>query len=210
MFILLPLLFIWSRAPMRYGAMSKSLILGCFSFAALTIWSSGPFVEPVNRALASDNWDAEVGDIESPHGDGSSPRLREGTRIGATKGKFSRVGRRWIFEIELDSQVSDPVISANASGSAATQDGSTSHGNKPANADQVKLRYRVLENLTLQRVVDAIAQDPNDVRWTASGVLTEFEGENWLLLSTVFRAHQSTEAASYPATSTSQQSPTAK
>ena len=210
MFILLPLLFIWSRAPMRYGAMSKSLILGCFSFAALTIWSSGPFVEPVNCALASDNWDGEVGEVENPRGDGNSPRLREGTRIGATKGNFSRVGRRWIFEIELESQASDSVMSANASSNTAPQAGSTAYGNKAANADQAKLRYRVLENLTLQRVVDAIAQDPNDVRWTASGVLTEFEGENWLLLSTVFRAHQSTEAASYPATSTSQQPPTAK
>jgi hypothetical protein len=210
MFILLPLLFIWSRAPMRYGAMSKSLILGCFSFAALTIWSGGSFIEPVNRVLASDNWDAEEGEIEDPRGDGSLPRVREGTRIGATKGKFSRVGRRWIFEIELESQASDPAMNANAPSSTPDPTSSTSYGNKSANADQTKLRYRVLENLTLQRVVDAIAQDPNDVRWTASGVLTEFEGENWLLLSTVFRAPQSTEAAPYPAASTSQQPPTAK
>lgn len=210
MFILLPLLFIWSRAPMRYGAMSKSLILGCFSFAALTIWSSGPFIEPVNPVLASDNWDSEVGEIEDPRGEGNSPRLREGTRIGATKGKFSRVGRRWIFEIELESQTSDPATNANAPSSTADPTRSAASGSKPANADQATLRYRVLENLTLQRVVDAIAQDPNDVRWTASGVLTEFEGENWLLLSTVFRAHQSTEASPYPAASTSQPPPTAK
>jgi hypothetical protein len=185
--------------------MSKSLILGCFAFVALTLWSSGPFAEPSTRVSGQDNWDAEVGEIDDPRGDGNAPRLREGTRLGATKGKFSRVGRRWLFEIEPESQASDSVGNAKGTSNSVSASASTSYSNKAANAEPSTIRYRVLENLTLQRVADAIAQDPNDVRWTASGVLTEFEGENWLLLSTVFRAHQSKEAASYPAASPSPQ-----
>jgi len=56
-------------------------------------------------------------------------------------------------------------------------------------------KYQVLENLALQRIVDAVSQDPNDLRWTTTGVITEFGGENWLLLSTVFRAPSKTDSA---------------
>ena len=48
--------------------------------------------------------------------------------------------------------------------------------------------YRVLENLALDRVVTAIRRDAGDDQWSVDGVITEFSGENYLLISRVRRA----------------------
>jgi hypothetical protein len=50
--------------------------------------------------------------------------------------------------------------------------------------------YRLLENLTLQRIVQAFREDPEDRYWTVSGELTEFLGENYLLLRRGIRTPQ--------------------
>jgi hypothetical protein len=47
--------------------------------------------------------------------------------------------------------------------------------------------YRLLENLTLQRVVQAIRDDSDDRFWTVSGNITEFLDENYLLLRRAVR-----------------------
>jgi len=47
--------------------------------------------------------------------------------------------------------------------------------------------YRLLENLTLQRVVLAIRDDREDRFWTVSGTITEFLDENYLLLRRAVR-----------------------
>jgi len=132
--------------------------------------------------------------IDSRNGDSSSqiedqrtvitpPRLREGSRIGSTVGRFSRVGRRWAFEVEPISAKADEAAALTARSDASLPE-------DPLMAT----KYQVLENLALQRIVDAVSQDPNDLRWTATGVITEFSGENWLLLSTVFRAPSKTDS----------------
>ena len=46
---------------------------------------------------------------------------------------------------------------------------------------------QVLENLAAQRIYRANRDDPQDNRWTISGVFTEFEGHNYLILEQAVR-----------------------
>ncbi len=180
--ILLPLVFLWSRAPMSYGLPSKAAILIAFVFSALMLsvptqlcgWQS---------AAAADSWDSDLAsEVDDPRGETSRPRMREGARLGASTGKLSRSGRRWLFEQE-------PATMDEASADMHGKKTMAAESKHAAAVEPMAVtRYRVLENLALQRIADAITQDPNDVRWTVTGVITEFGGENWLLLTTVFRA----------------------
>ena len=139
-------------------------------------------------ALAADSWDAESSkDIDDPRVDPARPRLREGSRLGSTVGRFSKLGRRWVFEAEpaIVAEDADKLLIA----------GSADSEKLPASAPVVPAQYRVLENLALQRVVEAVTQDPNDLRWAVTGVLTEYSAENWLLLGTVFRAPSKPDAS---------------
>lgn len=45
-----------------------------------------------------------------------------------------------------------------------------------------KRRLVGLENLNLQRIVRAIADDPRQLRWKVSGTVTEYRGANFLLV----------------------------
>jgi hypothetical protein len=49
------------------------------------------------------------------------------------------------------------------------------------------MRYTVLENLGLQRVMRVIRGNPEITRWSVSGLVTEFEGANYLLVSRAIR-----------------------
>ena len=139
-------------------------------------------------ALAADAWDSESSkEVDDPRVDPARPRLREGSRLGSTVGRFSKLGRRWIFEAE-------PAIVAEDADKSLIA-GSADSEKLPASDPVVPAQYRVLENLALQRVVEAVTQDPNDLRWAVTGVLTEYSGENWLLLGTVFRAPSKPDAS---------------
>ena len=39
-----------------------------------------------------------------------------------------------------------------------------------------------LENLTLQRIAQVIADSPERLRWTVTGTITEYRGANYLLV----------------------------
>ena len=54
--------------------------------------------------------------------------------------------------------------------------------------------YELLENLALQRLVQAKKNDSDDVMWKVSGQLTEFFDENFLLIDRAVRAPQIDEA----------------
>ena len=45
-----------------------------------------------------------------------------------------------------------------------------------------KNRYVTLENLNLERIVQALADQPRQRRWKVTGMLTEYKGENYLLV----------------------------
>ncbi len=175
--LLLPLVFIWSRAPMRYGLISKTLVIIGFMIGHWSVDSILFHGDP-RCVAAADSWDLDLGsESDEQRRDSTRQLMREGTKVTAVVGRCSRVGRRWIF-------VAEPVESK---GSMMSPSPSAS-GEKTMTKEAAPMQYRLLENLALQRIVDAIAQDPNDVRWTITGVITEFSGENWLLLSTVYRA----------------------
>lgn len=44
-------------------------------------------------------------------------------------------------------------------------------------------RFLVLENLGLQRVAEQAAESADAIQWTASGLITEYRGARYLLLS---------------------------
>ena len=46
-----------------------------------------------------------------------------------------------------------------------------------------KRALRVLENLALERVVRVLEDDPSPRAWSVSGTITEYRGENFLLLT---------------------------
>lgn len=54
--------------------------------------------------------------------------------------------------------------------------------------DEDSTAYRLLENQSLERIVRAIEEDPQDVHWKVSGELTEYMDENFLLLAKSQRA----------------------
>lgn len=43
-------------------------------------------------------------------------------------------------------------------------------------------RYIVLENLNLERIVNALADQPSRRKWKVTGTLTEYHGDNFLLV----------------------------
>jgi len=188
--LLLPLVFIWSRRPMRYGWPSKMVALSVFLFG-LAIISFDALPRQFGTCALADDWSSEENEgSERVATERVQPRLREGAKFGSTVGTFVRAGRRWTFEFEVQGATTAPFTDTEATttGSATAE---------PAPPKE-PTRLRVLENLALQRVVESIKQDPKDVRWTVTGVITEFEGENWLLVSTILRAPSSNSLSSNP------------
>ena len=49
-------------------------------------------------------------------------------------------------------------------------------------ATEKKGRFIALENLNLQRIAQAIAEQPEKRLWKVTGTLTEYRGENFLLV----------------------------
>jgi len=62
------------------------------------------------------------------------------------------------------------------------------HVASPETTRQALSMVLVIENLMLQRVADAVEADSNELRWTITGLITEFRDENRLLLTTIQRA----------------------
>ena len=49
--------------------------------------------------------------------------------------------------------------------------------------DDGKTRYRGLENLMLQRIARTIAESPGQLEWQVTGIVTEYRGANFLLVT---------------------------
>lgn len=129
--------------------------------------------------------------------------LREGTRVGPVTGRFVRSGQRWRFlpdmpggapqggprhEAEKTSSTTYPVSSV------ADQLVSTGLSNVKGRAASAEMTrgalsmILVIENLMLERVANSVEEDSSELRWTVTGLVTEFRGENRLLLTTIQRA----------------------
>jgi hypothetical protein len=50
-------------------------------------------------------------------------------------------------------------------------------------ADDGKTRYRGLENLMLERIARTIEENPGQLEWQVTGVVTEYRGANFLLVT---------------------------
>lgn len=56
-----------------------------------------------------------------------------------------------------------------------------------------KQSLEALENLALERVVQAVRADASDKRWLVTGQVTEYRGRNYILLERVSRAPRSSQ-----------------
>ena len=135
-------------------------------------------------------------------------RMREGTMVPPTDGRIVMVGRRWAFV----SAGAEPV-DAIPGGEFGTLDGinfrqgspppasprppafrdqasasPTAPIGKSASTDDKLAQVTVVENLVLQRMVEAIRADPGDDRWTITGEITEFFDQNRLIIRTARRS----------------------
>lgn len=54
--------------------------------------------------------------------------------------------------------------------------------------------FRILENLALQRITNAVKQDAGDDHWTITGQWTEYGNENFLMLQRVVRTPHHTNS----------------
>jgi hypothetical protein len=50
-------------------------------------------------------------------------------------------------------------------------------------ADNGKMRYRGLENLMLERIARTIEDNPGQLEWKVTGIVTEYRGANFLLVT---------------------------
>lgn len=219
MFVLLPLMYFWCRDPLHYPSRIRGSILCLFLFTAAVPSSElSSFGSLSSAAAGESDWEPNSTDPEDGALGAPRSRMREGTRIGSTTGKFYRNGRRWVFEFALPTEdasgalnhssqqnvkevrevvttTNDRLTSSTTTITSTSSTSTTSSATTSAEPDGAgaplptqTVRLRVLENLALQRVVSAITEDSNDVHWTITGTVTEFGNENWLLLTTILRS----------------------
>jgi hypothetical protein len=181
--VFLPLMLIWLRDPMYFNTPSRWLMV---AFAA----TSGLLAPELasdkrgNQAAAAD-----LSQSASSNSEPNSPSapaldapalLREGTRLTERVGQLSRSDDGWFFTVELADSTNKPEPQP------ASID--TPPATPPQKRPATPSRIRVLENLALQRVAQMIQQDSSDNRWVVNGVITEFFGENRLLILMAVRA----------------------
>jgi hypothetical protein len=181
--VFLPLMLIWLRDPMYFNAPSRWVMV---AFAA-SIGLLAPELssdKPGNAAMAADFGQSSPGDnsfASAPQAESDySSLIREGTRLTNRVGRFSRTDEGWYFTADQADFVNNPLKTPGSSGQA----GATANPKRPSTAP----RIRVLENLALQRVAQLMQQDLSDNRWIINGVVTEFLGENRLLVVLAVRA----------------------
>ncbi len=146
----------------------------------------------------------EDGDRGGPN----RPLLREGTRIPPTAGRFRRVGRRWEFVSDAAEELADAKTEAedarfedarlfddrkapnrDADATTPTATGGVSADAASASETRPEVpRMLVVENLMLQRIEEAVRDDPAANRWNVTGVVTEYQNENRLIVTTAERA----------------------
>ncbi len=102
-------------------------------------------------------------------------RLREGTRITDVKGSFQFSGDRVAFHPDHLSH----------QGSQGQPDGKRQPDGKsyPNGKGDKGESFRVLENLALERINSELGQARGNLQWTVSGIVTEFRGNNYLLVT---------------------------
>jgi hypothetical protein len=192
--VVLPLLLIWLRDPMYFNAPSRwavvllAIATGLLDPQTLSDPPHGPGIAigaEASTAPASGQPSnaPENREANNKRAIPLQARIREGTRLAPTIGQFSQLDAGWMFQYEGIAVELATVQSSEASGA-------------PPAAGAIVVRLKVLENLTLQRIVQVMQQDPNDNHWLVSGIITEYFGENRLMISAAVRATTTSESTS--------------
>jgi hypothetical protein len=135
--------------------------------------------------------------------------LREGTSLPPTSGRIVLVGRRWIFiprdpknkdvpanpkeenttEVLLHRRMMGDVkiVAAGTKLNASSPDSEDSSG---ALLTSNGPKWQLVENLMLQRIVNAIRTDSVDDAWIVTGRITEFFDENYLIIESARRSNR--------------------
>ncbi|EMI22082.1 signal peptide protein, partial [Rhodopirellula maiorica SM1] len=152
-----------------------------------------------HSAAGQSRSDFDSPDSRSPvltHHNSLRHQLREGTVIPQITGQISMSGRRWLFtpsdqnggetqspdnrlrktETHLRESVENNAISRVFTTSIETYEQET----KTLQPSKQSKSLEIVENLVLQRVVNAIRADANDSQWTITARVTEFFDENRL------------------------------
>jgi hypothetical protein len=69
----------------------------------------------------------------------------------------------------------------------------TAGDNLALETEEDKQVFEALENLALERVLQAVRADASDKRWLVTGQVTEHRGRNYILLERVSRAPRTTQ-----------------
>lgn len=126
--------------------------------------------------------------------------FREGTSVVETVGRVARVGPRWQFRPDpAASGVTPGMAGANTASPTKRRTLTTNsvldqspfedetllgtERTRTSNIQPNQLpKLLLIENLMLGRIVRAIEEDPSDDKWAITGEVTEFLGENRLIV----------------------------
>ncbi|WP_372715508.1 hypothetical protein [Novipirellula sp.] len=160
-------------------------------------------VGPLAEGAARDN------DSRNPkltHHNSLRHQLREGSVIPQVTGQISMSGRRWLFTPsdennpethspdnrlrESETHIRESVENGAHSRVFTTSIETYERESTAARSQSQYPSLEIVENLVLQRVVNAIRADANDSQWTITARVTEFFDENRLILITAQRSAQ--------------------
>jgi hypothetical protein len=193
--IFLPLMLIWLRDPMYFNTPSRWAMVVYAVTVGVLATESGPLNPGDRFATAADaDFSGEgangrssglgVRPDRSSVPSGSSSLMREGTRFTNRVGQFAATDNVWYFSfIQSGPDNSETPKVDPQEETVAPPAPVQSNTSRPT-----LVRIRVLENLALQRVAQIIKQDPSDNRWMIDAVVTEYFGENRLLVVLAVRA----------------------
>lgn len=206
--LLIPIILWWADRPMRFTAGRARTVAGGMMIAIMVASATGAQTLVAEERYARESTTASSGD-RGPAVASGVILLREGSRIPPTPGRVVLMGRRWVFlagpsvaaknSIQADDRDQaasdfDPTEVRRLFGSVAftsTSDSSASGGSvdrEPGNRHSVQLV--LAENLNLQRIIEALRSDPADENWILTGQISEFFGENRLMILTAQRSNR--------------------
>ncbi|WP_197171120.1 hypothetical protein [Novipirellula aureliae] len=113
----------------------------------------------------------------------ANQHMREGTTVLPTTGRLLMLGRHWVFIPNQTANRNDIESSSASTRPISRSDAVETQAVDPSHA------VILVENLVLQRMINAIRADSNDHTWTITAKVTEFFDENRLLLLTAQRAN---------------------
>jgi len=181
--VFLPLMLIWLRDPMYFNAPSRWVMVAFATSIGLLAPELSPDKQG-NATMAADFSQSSPGENAlAPAPTASSAQsslIREGTRLINRVGRFSVSDGHWNFTADQ----ADFVSKTSAMTSQSDNPAATMSPKRGSSSPQI----RVIENLALQRVVQLMQQDASDNRWVINGVITEFFGENRLMVVLAVRA----------------------